>query len=424
MSEAALAMPARGWLDRTTGFFDGMARWSAVGLLIGVPTSIALVNISILFLLIGWFCSGRWPSKWDALRASPLTLPVVLLSLWMLLGIAWSDADRKVIGSHLYVYSKLPLMLILLTVFDQARWRQRAWWAFAIGCLITLGSTYASIWVHIPWADSNQRGFGVSHHIFNDYIAQGLAMSVFVAWAVHQAVLARQPALRWGWVVIVALGVFSITHLLAGRTGQVTVMAMGMAMIMTIESARVRWASVLLLVAGAVVLAFSSPQIIARVTQAIAEAQQYDSAGVVSTSIGARLDMWRNAWGMFLDSPWIGHGPGGYRVLSTAIYSIGAQCSVSCIHPHNQYLFFLVDHGLPGLLMYLWVLACLAALVVRSHGAQRALVTGFLAVLFVDGFINGPFWVTTERHLFATVLPLLMAAWPSGASPSPDADAA
>ncbi len=423
MSEAALAMPARGWLDRTTGFFDGMARWSAVGLLIGVPTSIALVNISILFLLIGWFCSGRWPSKWDALRASPLTLPVVLLSLWMLLGIAWSDADRKVIGSHLYVYSKLPLMLILLTVFDQARWRQRAWWAFAIGCLITLGSTYASIWVHIPWADSHQRGFGVSHHIFNDYIAQGLAMSVFVAWAVHQAVLARQPALRWGWVVIVALGVFSITHLLAGRTGQVTVMAMGMAMIMTIESARVRWASVLLLVAGAVVLAFSSPQIIARVTQAIAEAQQYDSAGVVSTSIGARLDMWRNAWGMFLDSPWIGHGPGGYRVLSTAIYSIGAQCSVSCIHPHNQYLFFLVDHGLPGLLMYLWVLACLAALVVRSHGAQRALVTGFLAVLFVDGFINGPFWVTTERHLFATVLPLLMAAWPPRASPTSDADA-
>ena len=154
------------------------------------------------------------------------------------------------------------------------------------------------------------------------------------------------------------------------------------------------------------------------VIQAIAEARQYDSAGVVASSIGARLDMWNNAWGMFLDSPWIGHGPGGYRVLSTAIYSIGAQCSVSCIHPHNQYLFFMVDHGLPGLLMYLWVLGCLAALLWRSHGAQRALVTGFLAVLFVDGFINGPFWVTTERHLFATVLPLLMAAWPAPASRS------
>ena len=418
MTDLALNAPGRGWLGRTTGFFDGMARWSAVGLLLGVPTSIALVNISILFLLIGWVFSGRWQRKWAALKASPLTLPVVLLSLWMLLGVAWTEADRKVVGSHLYVYSKLPLMLVLLTVFAGARGRQRAWWAFAFGCLITLGSTYASIWVHIPWADSNQRGFGVSHHIFNDYIAQGLAMSVFIAWAVAQAVDSKSPALRWGWALIAALGVFSVTHLLEGRTGQVTVVAMGLAMVMTIESARVRWAAVLLVVAGAVVLAFSSPLIVARVTQAIAEARQYDSAGVVASSIGARLDMWNNAWGMFLDSPWIGHGPGGYRVLSTAIYSIGAQCSVSCIHPHNQYLFFMVDHGLPGLLMYLWVLGCLAALLWRSHGAQRALVTGFLAVLFVDGFINGPFWVTTERHLFATVLPLLMAAWPAPASRS------
>ncbi len=424
MSDASLAWPARGWLDRTTGFFDGMARWSAVGLLLGVPTSIALVNISILFLLIGWAGSGRWQRKWHALRASPLTLPVMLLSAWMLLGMAWTDADRKVIGSHLYVYSKLPLMLVLLTVFDEARWRERGWWAFALGCLITLGSTYASIWVQIPWADSYQRGFGVSHHIFNDYIAQGLAMSVFVAWAAHRSVLAHQPALRWGWALIAALGLFSITHLLAGRTGQVTVIAMGLAMVLTIESARVRWATVVLVVVCVVVLAFSSPLIVARVTQALAEARQYDSAGVVSTSIGARLDMWRNAWTMFLDSPWIGHGPGGYRVLSTAIYSVGEQCAVSCIHPHNQYLFFMVDHGLPGLLLYLWVLGCLAALVWRSHGAQRALVTGFLAVLFVDGFINGPFWVTTERHLFATVLPLLMAAWPSRPSPMAGAGAA
>lgn len=418
MSEMVMKGAGRTWLDHSTGFFDSVARWSAVALLLGVPTSIALVNISILFLLLGWTASGRWRAKLDALRANPLTLPVVLLSFWMLLGIAWSGADRSVIGSHLYVYSKLPLMLILLTVFSEARWRQRGWWAFAIGCLITLGSTYASIWVHIPWADSDQRGFGVSHHIFNDYIAQGLAMSVFIAWVVHQAMVARQTVLRWCWIVIAALGVFSVTHLLQGRTGQLTLVVMAMAMSASIESARVRWTVAMLLVVSAAVLIFSSPLIVGRVSEALAEVRQYESAGVVSTSIGARLDMWRNAWDMFQDSPWIGHGPGGYRVLSTAIYSLGEQCSVSCIHPHNQYLFFLVDHGLPGLCLYLWMLGCLAALVWRSHGAQRALVAGFFSVLIVDGFVNGPFWVTTERHLFATVLPLLLAAWPATREPA------
>ena len=41
----------------------------------------------------------------------------------------------------------------------------------------------------------------------------------------------------------------------------------------------------------------------------------------------------------------------------------------------------------------------------------RNLLVAFLAILFVDSFINGPFWVTTERHLFASVLPLLLAGW-------------
>ena len=41
----------------------------------------------------------------------------------------------------------------------------------------------------------------------------------------------------------------------------------------------------------------------------------------------------------------------------------------------------------------------------------RNLLVAFLAMLFVDSFINGPFWVTTERHLFASVLPLLLAGW-------------
>ena len=94
MTDLALNAPGRGWLGRTTGFFDGMARWSAVGLLLGVPTSIALVNISILFLLIGWAFSGRWQRKWAALKASPLTLPVVLLSLWMLLGVTQTREGR------------------------------------------------------------------------------------------------------------------------------------------------------------------------------------------------------------------------------------------------------------------------------------------------------------------------------------------
>jgi O-antigen ligase len=43
-----------------------------------------------------------------------------------------------------------------------------------------------------------------------------------------------------------------------------------------------------------------------------------------------------------------------------------------------------------------------------------------MAILLVDSFINGPFWVTTERHFFASMLPLLLAGW-RGSAPAPAA---
>mgnify|MGYP006176438013 FL=1 len=130
-----------------------------------------------------------------------------------------------------------------------------------------------------------------------------------------------------------------------------------------------------------------------------------------TTSTGYRLDMWKNALAMFMDSPWWGHGTAGYRVLSEQIYADAGICAVSCVHPHNQFLLLAVDFGVLGLVGYVMLMqrALVAAFDLRVR--YRNLLVAFLAILFVDSFINGPFWVTTERHLFASVLPLLLAGW-------------
>ena len=119
---------------------DATAKGGAVVLLLGVPTSIALVNIGILLILIGWFLSGRWRWKFDVVRHHPLTLPVLLLSALVLIGIAYSDAPKAYINHHLYVYSKLPLMLMLLTLFHDPRWQRRGLLAFALGSVVTVVS--------------------------------------------------------------------------------------------------------------------------------------------------------------------------------------------------------------------------------------------------------------------------------------------
>ena len=118
----------------------------------------------------------------------------------------------------------------------------------AVGSVVTVVSTYANIWFEVPWSDSHNQGLGVSHHVFNDYIAQGLAMSVFTALGLVIAIDAREKSIRWAWVLVAAFTVFSITHLLQGRTGQVVLLAMFCALASVASPAAwrgraLRWAS-------------------------------------------------------------------------------------------------------------------------------------------------------------------------------------
>lgn len=390
---------------------DLTAKCGAVALLLGVPTSIALVNIGILFILIGWFMSGRWRWKVDVIRHNPITLPVVLLSALVLVGLTYTDAPKAYFGHHLYVYSKLPLMLMLLTLLHEPRWQRLGLLAFAAGSLITVASTYANIWFDVPWSDSHNQGFGVSHHVFNDYIAQGLAMSFFTALASVIALDARSPAKRWTWVMVAVFTVFSITHLLQGRTGQVVLLAMFCALAWTASPAQWRTRMLTLVVVTMVALFLSSPLLRERVTSVFTEFAQYTDAGVLATSTGFRLDMWKKALEFFLSSPLWGHGTASYRLLTEQIYADSGVCAVSCFHPHNQFLFLAVEFGVLGLVAYVMLMQRSLVAAFELTARYRNLLVAFLAILFVDSFINGPFWVTTERHLFASVLPLLMAGW-------------
>lgn len=390
---------------------DVTARWAAVALLVGAPTSIALVNIAVLLILVCWPLSGRYAEKWALIRRHPITLPSLMLFALVLVGITYTDAPRSTIGSHLYVYSKFPMMLMLLTLLHEPRWQKRALVGFAVGSLITLVSTYANIWVQVPWSDSHQRGFGVSHNIFNDYIAQGLAMSFFTALAMVYALEAKGRGARLAWTVVTVFAVFSITHLLQGRTGQVVVLAMFCALALASVPVVWRWRSLAVVLVLMAVLFASSPLLRQRILSAVAEFSQYVDSGVVSTSIGARLDMWKNASEMFVASPIWGHGTGGYRVYSLQYYNDAGQCAISCVHPHNQFLFFAAEHGVFGLLAYVWLLLGALAAGLSLQGRYRLLAVAFMAILLVDSFINGPFWVTTERHFFASMMPLLLAGW-------------
>ena len=92
-------------------------------------------------------------------------------------------------------YSKFLLVPVLIAVLHDDVWRRRAWVAFLVAMVITLASTYANIWWDLPWSKTDNDGWGKDHSVFANHIAQGLAMSFFVAVCVVRGL--TRPT--WPW---------------------------------------------------------------------------------------------------------------------------------------------------------------------------------------------------------------------------------
>lgn len=386
------------------------SRSSAVLLMYGVAASMAVASLATVLLLSSWALAFDWRRPWTRLRALPTFWPLLLLPLLIVVGTFHSLASFDYATRYFLVYSRFFVVIVILVVIDEPLWQRRCWIGFFAGVAVTLFSTYAGIWVVLPWSHSKTTGLGVDHSVFFDYIAQGVMTSFFVLVAYSHALTEDRLRLRFAWVAAMLLGVFSVTHLLQGRTGQL-VCLISLMVVTLIALPRKRAAGVLLACASlAALLIWTSPVIVQRFTLLVSEIQAYQQ-GQEMTSIGARLSMWFHSWHFYWDQPVFGHGTGSYRTLAERIYSDPVMCSISCVHPHNQFLFFGVEHGLPGLFLYLWLLVGIFQVARQVERRHALVLMGFLAILSVDSFINSPFWISNERNFYTAILGLTLTSF-------------
>jgi O-antigen ligase len=120
--------------------------------------------------------------------------------------------------------------------------------------------------------------------------------------------------------------------------------------------------------------------------------------------------MWVNSLGFMGEAPLLGHGMGSYRYLSEKVYVDPVMCAISCVHPHNQLLFFMVEYGLVGLVLFALFIRAFV-IVARYWGARNtstmAVVVGVSVVFLVDSFINSPLWISSLRNFYIGVFALM-----------------
>ena len=396
--------------DKLRDRLDTAAHGFLVALFFAFPIALGAANTLMALTLVCWLLAGGYRQRWSAIGHNPITAPALMLYGLILMGTLYTTAPAGDIWNHVGKYSKLVFALVFLSLLGEERWRRRCWDAFTLAMLVILASVYASIWIDLPWSNTHTPGWGIDHHVFGDYITQNVMVAFFVVLALNRGLHSVQRWQRWTWYVLAAMGAISITHLSGSRTGYL-LLAAALLTFTFVAAPRNRRLAMLAMVAVALVVGvLTSQSITSRFDLALKEAKNRDADNL--SSIGHRLYDYRQVSRLIEERPLLGWGTGAYHEQVCRVVEKPEWCQVFNWHPHNQFLFFGVDHGLAGVLLFAFLIVRIAwhaRAVSRPHGILLAV---FAAIFFVDSMFNSPLWSSRENHFFMLVMALLMAGPP------------
>jgi len=213
------------------------------------------------------------------------------------------------------------------------------------------------------------------------------------------------------WSLLAVLAAFNVLFLVQGRTGYLVIAAL--ALLFLFE--RLRWkglvAAVLIVGVGFAGAYEFSEGFRGRISQVRSEAEQWHPDVATDTSVGSRLEYWRNSLGIVKQHPWVGVGTGGF-VHAYAEKVEGTQMRPTR-NPHNQYLLTTVEVGAGGLVLLLFLFVqqwrCAARL---PDKRSQTLARGLVLTIIVGSLFNSLLIDHVESLLFAWLSGLLFAALP------------
>jgi len=352
---------------------------------------IALTNTFMSILLLGCLLSPR-----SFMAHNWATVPVGIwlgffLFLWVLTSATWSVGTSENIAEAIRKYREfllLPLMFAAVRTLPRICWAYHAMYVSLFVAILVSFALWLS-WVEIPGA-----ALSIKNRIFF-----GISTSVFFYWSLVQGVQSSAWK-RWAYFLAALLGLFGLLFIETGRTGYVLSVILFAWFLFTqfrggvTRIVGLSLASLLLFGAYLVDDGLKS-----RVDLSIGNTAAYFEDGQPS-SIGYRLEFYRNALVSWKNSPWIGNGSGSYPTTVESVANPDRPWGISD-NPHQQYLLFLSEGGLVGLLLFLSFLLMLGYLALKTN---NRLAQGVVIAMSVSCLFNSSFLDSGDSHFYWLML--------------------
>jgi len=384
-----------------------LARYAAIAIGASLPLSTALDNVLLVLLLLCWLASGRYAEKLASIRANPVAVAALLLFALVLAGLAWGTGPLAEGRLYAKKYSDLIAIALLVTVFTDPADRQRALIALAASLALTLVLSFV-LWQ--GWLPHGGVVIGTPDDpsVFKQRIPHNVLMSFGVLLYVVLARLARDRAWRIVWIALAVAAAVNCVLMVRGRTGYVLIIAFALLLILSMRQWKTLVAAAALTAVCAIGAYHFSTGLQQRVAQTVSEARDWKPGVATNTSVGGRLEFYRNTLAIIAEHPILGVGTGGFREAYAA--QVKGSDMGETHNPHNLYLLVTAQLGLVGLALLAFLLVQQWRYAARLTAPDHTLLArGVVLTLVVGGLFNSMIIDHTESLFFAWCSGLLFA---------------
>lgn len=393
------ALPVSRWIE--------IARWSTIVAACSVMISPPIANAAMAMMLIGLLVSGQALPRLRQACSQPLGAATLVLIAVIALAMLWAEVPWRERWGAFWTWRKLWMIPVALALFGPALWKRRLAVAYVAVCGAAVLASFGIVAVtgRLPTGVEDIAG-----SLLRNHSAQSMAFAVAAFLALW---LAADPGLarRWRWAVtaFAALFVLNMAFVTPGRSGLLALPVM----LLVLAAFNLRnWRNALAAAVLAVMLAGAmalSPLARDRVALAVNEWQNASTL-TVPTSMGIRAVLYENTLEIVRERLWFGTGTGGFG----AAYAAHVKDKYTdwrvlpTVDPHNQYLFFLGEQGIFGLIAFFVFIG--AALLDRGDGTRaRVVAVALLLAWCATSLLSSHFKTFSEGHLLTLFLGAMLA---------------
>jgi len=383
-------------------FTDTATLWLIVFCCLSIALPTAFMSISTILLMIFWILSGNFKAKLERIFGSPAAMAAIALFIMYAIGTIYSSASWDYSLKFLLKYQKLLFIPLIISVMTSEKYRVYAINSFLIGMMSVLIISYLMWLGVIPHRVDLSQGY----FVFKGRIAHNIFMSFALYLMMHRAI--KNTGLhRYAWIVFSILAALNIIFLVNGRTGQITMLVLIFWFIYEVWGIKKITYLVVLSLLSIALLQTLHELPHSRLTDI-----QQESAGGTSTSVGQRLEMYKNTLTLIKKHPVFGGGTGS---LENEYRIIAEQENSSLIrvpNSHNQFLLTTQELGIFGLalLLAMWALHWKASYKTSEPQYGFAL-RGLVLTIVVGSLFNSLLLDAGEGKFYCVLAGVLLSSY-------------